>query len=430
MGEIMKIGIQTWGSDGDIRPLIALAAGLKNAGHDVTMTITSVDNKNYGSLGETLNIEINHIGQIDHDKDAIKKFGYEVIRISDPLKQLCLILDKLFKPAVKEMHEASKKLCKENDIVIGHCLIYSLGIEAEKSGKPNIMVHPTGTTIPSKYITPVGVPNLGNFMNSVFWKIGELIMNILFKPDVNRMRIQEGLAPIKNIVKEAMCSANLNLMAVSPTLFPAPPDWATHNYVCGFFNIPDHGEPWQMPADLKDFLDSGPSPVYITFGSMTLIDPSIQETVRLVIEAVKFAGCRAIIQTEWNECPGIPENPDIYRITKIPHQHIFPHCELIIHHGGAGTTQAASISGCPSIVVAYGVDQESWGIILRKSGIAPKVLHRRNLTAEKLAQRIKQVRNSPEMKERARKIKSSMQNENGVKRAVGIIESRFCRQTN
>lgn len=31
----MKIGIQTWGSNGDIRPIIALADGLQNAGHTV-----------------------------------------------------------------------------------------------------------------------------------------------------------------------------------------------------------------------------------------------------------------------------------------------------------------------------------------------------------------------------------------------------------
>jgi len=29
----MRIGIQTWGSDGDIRPFIALAGGLQAAGH-------------------------------------------------------------------------------------------------------------------------------------------------------------------------------------------------------------------------------------------------------------------------------------------------------------------------------------------------------------------------------------------------------------
>ena len=51
----MKIGIQTWGSDGDIRPFIALAGGLSSAGHDVTLAYASVDNKDYVTLANTMN---------------------------------------------------------------------------------------------------------------------------------------------------------------------------------------------------------------------------------------------------------------------------------------------------------------------------------------------------------------------------------------
>ena len=46
----MRIGLQAWGTDGDIRPMIALGAGLKNSGHQVTITIASVDNKSYAGL--------------------------------------------------------------------------------------------------------------------------------------------------------------------------------------------------------------------------------------------------------------------------------------------------------------------------------------------------------------------------------------------
>lgn len=39
----MKIGMQTRGSRGDIRPFVALADGLRVAGHDVTLATTCVD---------------------------------------------------------------------------------------------------------------------------------------------------------------------------------------------------------------------------------------------------------------------------------------------------------------------------------------------------------------------------------------------------
>ena len=46
----MKIGLQTWGSDGDIRPFLALAGGLRARGHEVSLVITSVDNDDYSLL--------------------------------------------------------------------------------------------------------------------------------------------------------------------------------------------------------------------------------------------------------------------------------------------------------------------------------------------------------------------------------------------
>jgi hypothetical protein len=45
--QAMKIGIQTWGSNGDIRPLLALADGLQQAGHAVTLVVSSIDNRSY-----------------------------------------------------------------------------------------------------------------------------------------------------------------------------------------------------------------------------------------------------------------------------------------------------------------------------------------------------------------------------------------------
>lgn len=41
----MRIGIQTWGSYGDIRPFVALAKSLQTSVHVVTMVTTSIFDK-------------------------------------------------------------------------------------------------------------------------------------------------------------------------------------------------------------------------------------------------------------------------------------------------------------------------------------------------------------------------------------------------
>ena len=54
----MKIGIQTWGSDGDIRPFIALSEGLQAAGHNVTLVITSIDSDRFVNLGSRNGVNV------------------------------------------------------------------------------------------------------------------------------------------------------------------------------------------------------------------------------------------------------------------------------------------------------------------------------------------------------------------------------------
>ena len=48
----MKIGLQTWGSEGDIRPFTALAAGLVDAGHEVTLAVTDNIGRDYSGVAE------------------------------------------------------------------------------------------------------------------------------------------------------------------------------------------------------------------------------------------------------------------------------------------------------------------------------------------------------------------------------------------
>jgi hypothetical protein len=54
----MRIGLQTWGSEGDIRPFFALAEGLQKARHKVTLVVTSAENKDYTSLARSLKINM------------------------------------------------------------------------------------------------------------------------------------------------------------------------------------------------------------------------------------------------------------------------------------------------------------------------------------------------------------------------------------
>lgn len=71
------------------------------------------------------------------------------------------------------------------------------------------------------------------------------------------------------------------------------------------------------PDDLSAFLDAGPSPVYIGFGSIVVADPLA--LTNLIFKAVALAGVRAIVSKGWGGMGTdiVPDN--IYMIGNVPH---------------------------------------------------------------------------------------------------------------
>jgi sterol 3beta-glucosyltransferase len=421
----MKIGIQTWGSDGDIRPFLALAGGLSAAGHDISVVVTSVDQKDYSQFGEKLHFSVSHVGKLEYPDDYLVNFGVGMRNTRIPIKQLKMIFRDFFDPVVPEMYAAALKLSFANDLIIGHGVHHPARAAAEKTHRPYVTVSLTHSGIASRYITPMGFPDIGNWANPLWWRICDLIVDSALRPEVNRLRKREGLPPVKHLLKEVWTSERLNLIAVSSALFRKPPDWSAAQQVCGFFSMKECQEKWDVPADLKEFIAAGPPPVYLTVGSMLSLDPHPQAITRLLVDASRLAGCRAIVQSRWDELPEIPDDPALYKIGVTPHQHIFKHCAAVVHHGGAGTSQTALLHGCPCVIIEHLGDQIFWAHELQRIGVATKPLHRRNITSEKLARAIRSVLDNPAMKKKAEKTGAFMRSENGVERACSSIKNHF-----
>ncbi len=421
----MKIGIQTWGSDGDIRPFLALAGGLSASGHDVSLVITSVQNKQYHSYGNELNFAISHVGKINHDEKTEQNVHEKLRKTIIPIKQLQIVIKNFFDPVIPEMYEASKKLCEENDFIIGHFLLHPAMIAAEKYNKPYITVTLNHGCIPSKHTVPIGCVNLGQRINPYWWKFSNFVIDHALIGSINKLRQKEDMAPIKNIMENGWISKELNLLSVSKALCLKQPDWPESNKICGFLDIPKQAENWNMPKDLKQFIEQGPAPVFLTIGSMLDLDKSPSVITQILVQGALLAGCRAIVQSCWDELPDFPENPNIFKIKTVPHQYVFPYCSAVVHHGGAGTSHSATLHGCPSVIIEHFGDQPLFAYELKRIGVAPKVLHRRNITAKKLAKAIKLVIDCSEMKSKAETLSKVMKNENGISKVVQIIESHF-----
>ncbi|WP_028101965.1 glycosyltransferase [Pseudoduganella violaceinigra] len=422
----MKIGMLTWGSHGDIRPFLALADGLQAAGHQVHLVITSLEAGTYDKVRSAAGARITILTPHTFSAEQAQAVGQAAYSTRDPMKQMAAILRLAFAPAEDAMFAAAQRLCEESDLLVGHYFMHPLQIAAEHAGLPYVSVLLTHAGVPSDYVNPLGLAMFGKPGNRLLWWLTRTLLNRTVRHYPDRLRRQLGMPPVRDIVSEVWISPRLALVAVSPQICGRAPDWPDSIQVCGFLDRPNCELEGDLPPSLTAFLAAGEAPVYMTFGSWMPRDIKGQtEALRLLTDTARTANCRAIIQChDWQAC-GFQSNGQILYVAAAPHHLIFPHCLAILHHGGAGTTQSASLAGKPSIVVANISEQEHWGRELQRIGIAGKPARRRNATAAALAAQIRHVRASPAMGERALQIGLAMRQENGVAQAVRQIGLRF-----
>ncbi|MDO8679970.1 MAG: hypothetical protein Q7R30_15720 [Acidobacteriota bacterium] len=425
----MRIGIQAWGSEGDIRPLIALGHGLVERGHEVELVYTDIADRRYEAVASALGLRARAVATpVVSDINETHRIGLEIINARDPLAQGKIIFDEFLKPVERELYEAATDLCARSDLLVGHLVLYHLRAAAEHAGKPEVSVTFAHTMLPSRHQHPHGAPRLGEWANAVEWRIGRMALNLLLRPGVNRFRRRVGLGPIKDLLLDGWASHLLNLIAVSPALCAGQPDWPAWNRVCGFLALPST-EHEAVSPELARFLADGPPPVFMGFGSLMPLQSShLTETMALLREAARLADCRAIIQADVGAPPslGVPGDDRVMIVSRTPHAQVFPQCAAVVHHCGAGTTHTTLKAGVPSVPVPHVSDQFQWATELRRVGVAPAAIPRRQLTATRLAARIRETLQNPRMRECARQIQAEMKDDDGPRTAARLIdEVRF-----
>ncbi|BET57757.1 glycosyltransferase [Geobacter sp. 60473] len=427
----MKIGLQTWGSEGDVRPFVALAAGLVRAGHHVTLVVTDDPARDYSAQAEQYGFSLRMVPNTAiADPAELDVLRQSIIAAGNPLRQAEMIMTHGFDPVMERMYAASRELCAASELVIGHFFVFPLRVAAERAGVPVASVNLVHNCIPSAQVCPPGLPDLGRWFYPLGWKLARAVINRIFLPRVNALRLREGLVPDRDVMGQTWAAERLNLIAVSRRFCSPPSDWDRRHRVCGFLSFADDGAGEPFPPGLDDFLAVGPAPVYFTFGSMMSHNMErIRETAALWRQAVMLAGCRAVFQLPCDDPSEFDDGSRIFAVRRSPYAQVFPCCAAVVHHGGAGTTQSSLRAGVPSVVVAHMADQTFWGSELRRLGVAGRTLGRNGLSARALATEIGTVLATPAMADTAAAIGREIASEDGVGLAVRLIEETFANES-
>jgi sterol 3beta-glucosyltransferase len=203
-------------------------------------------------------------------------------------------------------------------------------------------------------------------------------------------------------------------------LAPRPVDYPAWVHTTGFWRLPAPSR-WSPPRELADFIE-GDSPVaYVGFGSVPGLDS--ERTGRMIAEAVRLAGVRAVVAAPSSGIGTGRDDENILFVKDVPHDWLFDKVSVVVHHGGSGTSGAALAAGRPQAVCPFMGDQHYFAQRIQDLGAAPPPLQRRDLNPTRLARAIATAVGDPAMAVAAQRVGELVRNEAGVDHALKVIEA-------
>lgn len=417
----MKLTIIAIGSRGDVQPCVALGRGLADAGH--TVRIVTLE-----SFEPMIRQQGVAFFPVEGDAQALtnemmlagmKGNGLNLLHMYRGIMRTFGAITEGY------LKSFSANTLRDSDAILSQLPGGFYGYDlAEYLHAPYIALSVIPQEITGAWPLSLlpSTLSLGGRYNRLTYRFGQQLAWHPFRKSINQFRRQLGLPPasfwwgnMRRMVRERVPV----IQGFSEQVIPTQPEWGNHVHTTGYWTL-DEAD-WKPSADLIAFLDAGEPPVFIGFGSMPVPEP--QKTTALIIEALMQSGKRGILHAGWAKL-GAAELPDtVFPLDYAPYAWLFPRMSAVIHHGGSGTTGLALRSGVPSMVIPFTADQPFWGGRTHALGVGPAPIPFSRITVENLAQAIRMMSQDNGMQQQAVHLREAMARENGVQRAVEVIQS-------
>lgn len=418
----MRIVFSTFGTFGDVNPLIALALELQKRGHRVVLAVPEMFRSKIEPLG---------IGFIAVRPDQDQTDKQLVAMIYDKKTGTEYGLRQFLFPALRQSYDdllAAVEADGGADLLVTGELAYAGPLVAEKTGIPWASYVLAPFSFFSAYDPPVlppypmlaraqiVVPKLGHVMN----RFARHVTRTWPEP-VYELRRELGLDRGRSPIFDAKHSESLVLALFSRLLGSPQPDWPSHTITTGFVFYDGDAGHSELPSELEEFLTAGSPPVVFTLGSAAVLDAG--DFYEQSAQAAKLLKTRAVLLVG-NDPANLPKTPltkDICVARYAPYSKLFPRASAIVHQGGVGTTAQALRAGKPMLVMPYSHDQPDNARRVRRLGVA-KIVQRNHYKAERAATIIQKLLQEQRFAESARSIQQEIEMENGLKTACDALE--------
>ena len=345
----MQILVLTAGSAGDVHPFVALARTLADRGHDVEVFANEHFQTTVKDAG---------LGFVEYGTEAEYRKASENPDLWHPRKGLKIVMGEGVIPSLKPTLDAIAQRRRDDTVLVGGTLALGARIAQEALDIPLATVQ----LAPSVFRTVYRMPRLPgmpapdwapHWWKRALWRLADLVIDPMLAPELNAVRSEYGLPPIRAVMGDWIHSPDL-VVGLFPEWFgPVQPDWPKHLELTGF-PLFDESDSRPADPDLDRWMDAGDPPIVFTAGSANVT------SARFFAEsadACRRMNRRGLLLTRRRE--SVPASlPDLVRWEPyVPFSRVLPRAAAFVSHGGIGSVAQGIAAGIPQLPTPLAFDQ-------------------------------------------------------------------------
>jgi vancomycin aglycone glucosyltransferase len=413
---VMKVLLAPLGSRGDVQPQLVLGDELARRGHVVSLAAPP----NFRSRAEAHGFRFIPVGEdinVFLRGNSHMTEQHPLVALPGQIRLLRAYLESQVRDIFAVPHE--------HDIVVAAGLSFAGKMVADQLRVPHVFCCYSLSAMWSSAHAPAVAPVFGlpRFANRALWSFFTRTFQLSLGGKLNDLRRERGLLP-ESAPWQAIHATEV-ILAQDAVMGELPEDVAGSNlHVPALVPVDDADE-----APLSDLLerflrgagegsDATTPLVYLGFGSMPSVDR--ERIVRVAVELFETHGARVVLHSSHAEDAGVELPSGVFATGDLDHRALFPRMDLIVHHGGAGTTAAALRSGVPQLIVPHIVDQFFHGRRIAELGLGPAPVPKAKLTAAAIASALK---DRFKYWAKAQSVRASVKAEGGAKQAADRLEA-------
>lgn len=437
------IVLTTWGSLGDLHPMLAVALELHRRGHRVTIATDRLYQTKIEETGLGFHATRPELPQGDEAKKMIE-------RVMDLRDGTRFLFEEMLGPFWRQSYDDLTEIARDADLWVTHPVTMAAPLVAQK-----MQLRWVSTVLSPLSMFSVCDPPVPPMLPQMaaLYRLGKPFTRLLFR--LMQLRTRSWGAPIEALRREiglprgphplfaGQFSPMCNLAMFSSALGEPQPDWPANTVQTGFAFYDRKGSLPLMDAvlgapltsatedddklsvELTRFLEAGEAPIVFTLGSAAVMNPA--NFYRESAQAAAILGRRALLLGDIQGAQSstrLPQNSAVASFDYAPYSQIFPRARAIVHQGGVGTTAQAMRSGKPQLVVPHSHDQpdNAARIVRRKIG---RTMPLSQYKAQRVANELRPLLEDIEYSKRAAQTGAQVQSENGASKAADVLEAQL-----